>query len=58
MVKGLLFGLVVWGLVTGGLYGFGHLTKSAKLGVARSAVFGLITAVIAVAVVVGIVIAF
>jgi hypothetical protein len=51
MVRGMLYYLLVWLLVSAILFVFSHLSKREKMSVIRSVLYGLVTATIALGIV-------
>lgn len=51
MVRGILYYLVVWIIVSAVFYGYNHLSKREKMTVIRSVMYGLLTATLALCIV-------
>ena len=58
MGKGIIFGLLVWLIVSGAILLSMHISNSARLQVTKAVVYGLVTAIIAVGIITGIVVLF
>ncbi len=51
MVRGILYYLLVWAVVSAGFYGYNHLSRREKMTVVRSIVYGLLTATVALGII-------
>jgi hypothetical protein len=51
MLRGILYYLVVWLLVSAAIYGYSSLNRRAKMTLIRSVLYGLVTATIALGIV-------
>jgi Na+/H+-dicarboxylate symporter len=51
MVRGILYYLIVWITVSAILYGYNHLSKRGKMTVFRIMLYGLLTATVALGIV-------
>jgi hypothetical protein len=58
MIRGILAFLAVWGIVFAGISFFWHSSSAEKLNMFRISVYSLVTAVIAFAILIGIVVLF
>jgi hypothetical protein len=58
MARGVLVAIGLWMIISFSLYVFGHLTSNEKTSVIKCLTYGLVTAIIAVAVIVGMVFVF
>lgn len=58
MGRGIVFGLVMWFIISSAIFVYSHLTGDEKSSVAKSVRYGFITAVIAGLVVLGVVFVF
>jgi hypothetical protein len=58
MIRGILAFLLVWGIVFCGISFFWHSSSTEKLNMFRNGVYSLVTAVIAFAILIGIVVLF
>jgi hypothetical protein len=58
MIRGILAFLAVWGIVFAGISFFWHSSSAEKLNMFRNGVYSLVTAVIAFAILIGIVVLF
>lgn len=58
MIRGMLFGMFVWFVVSIGILIFSHLSTSEKVSFIKAGLYGLVTAVISTGIITGIVILF
>lgn len=47
MIRGVLYYLLVWGIISALFYGYNHLSRRGKVTVLRNLLYGLVTATIA-----------
>jgi hypothetical protein len=51
MIRGILYYLLLWAVISAIFYGYNHLSRRGKVTVMRNVLYGLLTASIALAVV-------